>query len=93
MQYRPTHERRRFQFSLSALFCLTLLVAIWAWGMRILEPADGFDGGSYGQNVGWIMFTAFTGIGIWVFVRAAACHQARAIGRRKTDDPSRDASP
>jgi hypothetical protein len=60
--------RRRFQFRLSELFCVTLLVAIWAWGMRIL---GGFDE----PIVGWILFTASCAIGIWTFVRSAMRHQ------------------
>jgi hypothetical protein len=34
MDAEPKYERRPFQFSLTGLFCITLLVAIWAWEMR-----------------------------------------------------------
>ena len=87
--------RRRFQFSLSPLFCITLFVAIWAWGTTIVPPMTevGIKGGVDEPNIEWFLFTAGVVAGIWVFVRAAVCHQARAIGRGKTDDPLRDASP
>jgi hypothetical protein len=65
----PT-TRRRFQFCLSELFCVTLLVAIWAWGMRII-------GGFYEPVVGWVLLTGTCAIGIWMFVRAAVRHQPR----------------
>jgi hypothetical protein len=34
MENQPKRERRTVQFSLCGLFCVTLLVALWAWGMR-----------------------------------------------------------
>jgi hypothetical protein len=34
MESEPKRKRRPFQFSLCGLFCVTLLVAMWAWGMQ-----------------------------------------------------------
>ena len=66
--------RRRFQFPLSTLFCVTLLVAIWALGMRIL--------GSFNDpGEGWILFTAGCAWGIWSFIRAAVYHHQRTPAR------------
>jgi hypothetical protein len=63
----PDSPRRRFQFPLSTLFCVTLLVAIWAFGMRIL--------GSFDEPIeGWILFTAACAWSIWTFVRIAVRH-------------------
>jgi hypothetical protein len=59
--------RRRFQFRLNDLFCVTLLVAVWAWGMRII-------GGLSEPILGWVQFTATCAIGIWIFIRAAVRH-------------------
>jgi hypothetical protein len=66
--------RRRFQFSLSSLFCVTLLVAVWACGMRVI-------GGFYEPMIGWLFFTAYAVIGIWMFIRAAVRHQQRTTDR------------
>ena len=57
----------RFQFPLTTLFWVTLLVAIWALGMRIL--------GSFNEPLeGWILLTASCAMSIWMFVRAAVNH-------------------
>jgi hypothetical protein len=72
--------KHRFQFSLSDLFCVTLLVAIWACGMRII-------GGLSEPILGWVQFTAACAVGIWIFIRAAVRHQQRATGNEKSGEP------
>jgi hypothetical protein len=80
-------SQRHFQFSLSTLFGVTLLVAIWAWGTRVIEPGVGFDGVPSLQNFEWFLFTAFMGRAVWILIGAAARHQQRVIGRGKTAEP------
>jgi hypothetical protein len=78
--------RHRFQFRLRDLFCVTLLVATWAWGMRILAAICEPDSG-------WLFFvasfycTAVAGIGIWMFLRAGVRHQQRATDKEKSGFP------
>jgi hypothetical protein len=84
------HARRRFQFGLSALFCVTLLVAIWAWGTRILAPDPGLGDPSYVRNFAWIEFTGIALILVLLFMRAAVRRRQFRAGGPAGNSPGRE---
>ena len=79
----PKRKRRPIQYSLSVLFCVTALVAIWAWGIKNLFGI--LDSDLDGWIIGSALITISTIAGICVFMRAAVRHHQRMKRPTKQD--------